>query len=252
VFGLDNVESEVKVWNRFAYRELHNREGFAKCLRYTLFRPRDILVLLNEAYINALREGRDAIIERDIDKSATSISQHRLEDLCKEYDKVLPGLRLFVSSFRGQPAHQSVSSVVAHLQYVADNSDYSKVADRDLVLFENGGEMFSALYSVGFIGLKDGVSGNYSFCHDGSRSALVSIDAKRATLVHPCYWKALDASVTSEAEDSLIEVNDEYAVTATDEPSKLRLQRLGQLPEELSGISLGHPGSRLFAGLRQL
>ncbi len=142
---LESIESEVKIWNRFAYRELHDREGFAKCLRYTLFRPRDILVLLNEVYINALRDRRDAIIESDIEKSATSISQHRLDDLCKEYDGVLPGLRLFISNFRGQEAKQTFQAVVDRLQYIADHNDYSDSSARDLVLFENGGEMFSAL-----------------------------------------------------------------------------------------------------------
>jgi hypothetical protein len=250
--NLENVESGVKVWNRFAQRELQHREGFATCLRYTLFRPRDILVLLNEAYINALREGRNEIIEKDIEKSATIISQYRLEDLCKEYDKVLPGLRLFVSSFRGKPATQSFQEAVDHLQYVADKSDYSDTAARDLVLFENGGEMFSALYSVGFMGLKDRASGNYTFCHDGTMFALVKIDAMRETLVHPCYWKALDISVLSGSEQMLIQVNDEYRVSTTSEFADLRLQRLGRLPEELFHIALGHAGSRLFEtwGLR--
>lgn len=243
---LESIESEVKVWNRFAHRELHDRVGFATCLRYTLFRPRDILVLLNEAHVNALREGRNEIIEKDIEKSATSISQHRLEDLCKEYDKVLPGLRLFVSSFRGKPATQILHAVVDQLQYIADHNDYSEIASRDLVLFENGGEMFSALYSVGFLGLKDKVSGNYNFCHDGSMSALVSIGEDRETLVHPCYWKALDTALSSESDDMLIQINDEYTVTPTDMPAELRLQRLGRLPEELTGIPHGHPGSQAF------
>ena len=243
---LNNIESEVKVWNRFAHRELHDREGFAACLRYTLFRPRDILVLLNEAHMNALREGRDAIIENDIKKSATIISQHRLEDLCKEYDKVLPGLRLFVSSFRGKPATQKLHAVFEQLQYIADHSDYSDKASSDIVLFENGGEMFSALYSVGFTGIKDPVSGNYNFCHDGSMSALVSVEEDRDTLVHPCYWKALDTALSSESEDMLIQINDEYSVTHTEKPAELRLQRLGRLPEELSNIPSGHPGSNAF------
>ncbi len=90
--------------------------------------------------------------------------------------------------------------------------------------------MFSALYSVGFLGLKDKVSGNYNFCHDGSMSALVSIGEDRETLVHPCYWKALDTALSSESDDMLIQINDEYTVTPTDVLAELRLQRLGRLP----------------------
>lgn len=246
VLELEEVESEVKVWNRFAHRELHDREGFAKCLRYTLYRPRDILVLLNEAYANARRDNRDAIIEKDVEKSATIISQHRLEDLCKEYDKVLPGLRIFVSAFHGKPAQQTFTQVVAQLDEIAAENDYSEVASRDLVLFENGGAMFSALYSVGFVGLRDKVIGTYTFCHDGTMSALISIEANRETLVHPCYWKALDVSVANEQDEVLIQINDEYEVPRSDEPIDLRLQRLGRLPEELSGIQTGQAGSSAF------
>jgi hypothetical protein len=244
---LGAVESEVKVWNRFAHRELHDREGFAQCLKYTLYRPRDILVLLNEAYVNARRDGRDGIVARDVEKTATNISQHRLEDLCKEYDRVLPGVRLFVSAFRGQPASQPAADVIDHLKMVAETSDYSDFASRDLVLFENGGEMFSALYSVGFVGVKDDTSGNYMFCHDGTMAALVTLAGSRDTLVHPCYWKALDIAVTDEQSDSVVlQVNDEYEVPLTDEPVALRIQRLGKLPEALGSIPEGHGGSREF------
>lgn len=103
VLELPDVENDVKVWGRFAQRELTGKEGFLRCLHYTLFRPRDILVLLNEANSHARGDNRNAIVSDDIEKSALHISQARLEDLCKEYDKVLPGLRLFISSFPPVP-----------------------------------------------------------------------------------------------------------------------------------------------------
>jgi len=166
--------------------------------------------------------------------------------VCKEYVKVLPGLRLFVTVFQGKPANQLFQTVVDDLQYVADHNDFSNMAARDLSLFETGGEMFSALYSVGFIGLKDMASGNYTFCHDGTESALVSIDGKRETLVHPCYWKALEILITSEMGESQIQVNDEYAPISTSGTAELRLQKLGRLPEQLSDILFGHAGSSQF------
>src|SRR5687768_4156947 len=107
--------------------------------------------------------------------------------------------------------------------------------------------MFSALYSVGFVGLKDDTSGNYMFCHDGTMAALVTIAGSRNTLVHPCYWKALDIAVTDDqAEDVVLQVNDEYEVPLTHEPVALRIQRLGKLPEELGSIPEGHAGSKDF------
>jgi hypothetical protein len=245
----ESIESEVKVWNRFAQRGLEGRAGFADCLKHTLYRPRDILVLLNNAYANAQRDKRDHIVETDVEKTAKEISQNRLEDLCKEYDKVLPGLRSFVSAFRGQPAKRSLTEVADSLQAMSEGSDYSAVASRDFQLFQTGGDMFGALYSVGFVGLKDETNPGYTFCHDGTMVALVSVPGSRETMVHPCYWKALDIHIEQEvAQEVTIEVNDEYETAPTGPTVALRLQRLGRLPEELGGIPEGRPGSAQFEG----
>jgi hypothetical protein len=79
-------------------------------------------------------------------------------------------------------------------------------------------------------------------------STLVAVPAHRETLVHPCYWKALDGSIAEEDEGTAIRVNDEYAVPPTGPAIDLRLQRLGRMPEELGGIPLGHAGSGKFEG----
>lgn len=246
--GMEASENDVRVWNRFAHKELQGRDGFAKCLRHTLYRPRDILVLLNQAYLNARRAGRDGIVATDVDKTALDISQHRLDDLFKEYDGVLPGLKSFVTAFKRQPVRRAFAAVTDDLQALVAESNYSQPSDRELTLFDTGGDMFAALYSVGFIGLKDEASNNYTFCHDGTMSTLVSIPASRETLVHPCYWKALDGSTVEEDEATSIQVNDEYAVPPTGPALDIRLQRLGRMPEELSGIPSGHAGSGKFEG----
>ena len=243
---LHEVEQDVKVWNRFASRNIQNRGGFIKCLRYTLYRPRDILVLINSAYVIASRDLRTAIIDEDVIDAATAISQHRLEDLCKEYDKVLPGLRLFVSAFKGHKASRPLLQVINSLEERAEQDDYSKSASQDLMIFKGGSEMFSVLYSVGFIGLKDPLSGNYTFCHDGTMRALASVESSRDTIVHPCYWKALDIAIEDEQQDVVIQINDEYEAKPNQEVIALRLQRLGRLPEELVGIQKGLKGCRDF------
>jgi hypothetical protein len=245
---MEASENDVKVWNRFAQKELQGRDGFAKSLRLTLYRPRDILVLLNQASLNARRDGRDQIIAADVDKTALDISQHRLEDLFKEYDGVLPGLKTFVSAFKGQPVRRSFGAVTEDLQTLVSDSTYSDPSDRELTLFDTGGDMFAALYSVGFIGLQDSASQNFTFCHDGTMSTLVAVPATRETLVHPCYWKALDGSIAEDDETKAIQVNDEYAVPPTGPAVDVRLQRLGRMPEELSGIPVGHAGSGKFEG----
>lgn len=43
----DEAEASQKIWNRCTAGAL--KDGFAKCLHLTLYRPRDLLSLLNEA-----------------------------------------------------------------------------------------------------------------------------------------------------------------------------------------------------------
>ena len=58
VLEIEKIESNIRVWNRFAHANLKNREGFNSCLKYTLYRPRDLIVLLNIAFAQAARSGR--------------------------------------------------------------------------------------------------------------------------------------------------------------------------------------------------
>lgn len=59
IFCLD-IENDQKVWNRCTAdegvgRELTGKDGFRKCLQFTLYRPRDLLSLLNQAFYQAGR-----------------------------------------------------------------------------------------------------------------------------------------------------------------------------------------------------
>lgn len=48
-FQLD-FEKDQRVWDRCTAGELQGRDGFKKCLQFTLYRPRDLLSLLNESF----------------------------------------------------------------------------------------------------------------------------------------------------------------------------------------------------------
>lgn len=244
--GLAEVESDIRVWNRFAQRELKERDGFLLCLHHTLYRPRDILVLLNEAYQNAARDGRDSIIPSDIETSSTRISQHRLEDLLKEYATVLPGLSLFVAEFRGRRAHDSYGAIVKLLDEAAARADFSDPASRDFGVFHSGPEIFSALYSVGFLGLRDLAGPAFTFCHDGSASPLSSVEADRPVTVHPCYWKALELQGDVPPEEVVIQINDEYEAKASQNTRDLRIALLGEVQGALPRIPIGREGSQQF------
>ena len=93
------AESNQKVWNAVVGADLLNRDGFRRCLRLTLYRPRDLIVLLNEAFLHALKDKREQIVFGDIEVTAKAISTNRLQDLHKEYGEIFPGLERFTAAF---------------------------------------------------------------------------------------------------------------------------------------------------------
>jgi hypothetical protein len=245
VLNLQQIESSIKIWNRFAAAGLENRAGFEKCLQQTLYRPRDILVLLNHAYIGGVRKGHDRIIETDIDSAAKSISHDRVEDLLKEYDTVLPGLKSFVQVFEARPAFQQTEQTIQMLDMLIESSSYDKPENSDFALFGSGGQILQALYGVGFIGLENKTRDGYIFCHDGSRSNL-DLSSDLHIIVHPCYWKALDLQTTLPANDFVIQVNDEYDLRSCADIKDLRVRQLGQIIAELPRLPHGKEGSGQF------
>jgi len=245
-FGIEGIESDIKVWNRFAHRALQERDGFLACLHYTLYRPRDVIVLLNDAYASASRDGRDGIVESDIELSARRISQHRLDDLLKEYETVFPGLTLFVNQFRARPTQETVGTVVSMLNDATERADFSNPTARDFGIFESGSEIFSALYSVGFVGVQENGGVSYAFCHDGTASTLASVEPTRSVMVHPCYWKALDLRGDTPPEGVMIKINDEYEARPSEELMNIRSSLLGEIYGALPRLPLGSDGSKQF------
>jgi hypothetical protein len=239
-------ENDVRAWNRFAQVDLKEREGFERCLRHTLYRPRDILVLLNDAYVNAQKLGRSAIVGEDVERGALRISETRLDDLLKEYEQVLPGLKEFVTAFRGRPAQSNLGAVVTSLDQLIMDRESLGTTTGDFALFNSGAEIVNVLFSVGFLGVQDATTGRYTFCHDGSASTISPAETARKVTVHPCYWKALDLSGDAPPEEVMVQINDDYEVKSHREASDLRLKRLGQILGEVSRIPHGREGSDDF------
>ena len=236
------------MWNRVVDSSLAGRTGFEKCLRHTLYRPRDVLVLFNSANDVAARRGDHSIGQEALDGAATRISEDRLSDLLKEYDSVLPGLRSFVKAFDRRPAISLLEDVVSHLDFVIDEGAYDEETSSDFALFGTGKQVMSALHGVGFLGFDNPlVEGEYAFCHDGSRSDTERYEGSRKVVIHPCYWRALEVDANETNSDVLIRINDDYEVPGDPiEIGDQRVRRIGQALSELPGIPNGHSGSAAF------
>ena len=236
---LHNIENDTKVWNRFAFADLKNIEGFKACLHYTLYRPRDIIVLLNTTFNYIARGGGERIGKEDIEHSSKQISSDRLNDLLKEYDIVFPGLTLLVNIFKGKPAFQNYSDVVGALELEIAENDFLQEEASDFALLGTGKEAFFALYSVGFIGLENTETQALLFCHDGSSAVIDASKGDQRTCVHPCYWKALSIQSEMIEENILIQLYDDNQTTGSNEINDLRAKRIGQIVSDLPGMEEG-------------
>ena len=243
VFSMPEVESNNRVWNRFAHRELRDREGFRACLKHTLYRPRDVLVLLNGAAVHAARGGRSEIIQEDIEATSKQISLDRLADLLKEYESVFPGLGIIVNNFAGSRAFQTLDSVRSRLGSLLDQESYSTPQASDLAVLGTSSQLIDALYSTGFFGLEDPATRVVLFCHDGALSSISDMEGSRRVAIHPCYWKALDVADTAVKTEVLLDIHDDYESRSASQLGDIRTKRLGQLVSDLPATPAGKDGA---------
>lgn len=240
VFSISQ-ESSAKVWNYCANRGLEGRDGFRKCLRLTLYRPRDVLILLNGAFYAASKSGRKQIVDEDIDGTAKTISVNRFEDLKKEYEAIIPGIGLFLNKFKNGDPERSVSSISPLIDEVFSIKGLSSEILQQLNLMGDSVSIIRALYSVGFLGVHDSDSGNYVFCHDG-RDPDIEFVSETRLIIHPCYWMALNLSKNMLDPDEAEEIYDEYDIEVSSENPAQRAKLIGQIEHDLSLIEEGQEG----------
>lgn len=245
-FDVDK-ESDVKAWNAITSKELHGREGFKKCLQLTLYRPRDVIALLNAAFYQAQRQQRQILIEADFTDSAKQISLTRYGDLAKEYDSVFPGVSLLASSFSNGPAKLSWSQATILIAQVMQSDDLTHEAAQHFKILERPEEALKGLYGIGFVGLYDKQLGSFVFSHDGKRPDKV-FSSSDVLMVHPCYWSALNLAHDQLGQADAEEIYDEYEITIASHSSEQRSKLLGQIISELNSIPMGSEGATQFEG----
>jgi hypothetical protein len=244
-FGLE-LEKDQRIWDRCTAGDLQGREGFKKCLQFTLYRPRDLLSLLNEAFYCASREGRGTAILGDLDFAAKSISVARLEDLWKEYHKVFPSIQWVTKVFAdGEPEMESRSAsrlLEIALEALGENQPSPVLSD--VRLLQSSG-ILQGLYSVGFLGVHEPTTSAFTFCHDG-RTPDKGFEASERLLIHPCYWLGLNLSRNALLPGEAEEITDEYDIKVQSSTPVLRNARIGQMIAQLEKIPLGHDGEKDF------
>jgi hypothetical protein len=238
-------EEDLKVWNKCTARNLQGKDGFRRCLQLTLYRPRDLISLLNNAFYRALSQGRTAIVDEDIEQTAKEISQTRLDDLFKEYKYVFPGLEPLVNCFSNASPERNYTEACALIQAVLSADKHAPLQQQDLAIFKSPEQAIRGLYSVGFLGLQRPSGASFIFCHDGN-SPNLEFTKDTKLLIHPCYWMALNLTRSILQPEEAAEINDEYDIEVTSETPEIRRQNISNLVESLKEIPDGDSGAHKF------
>ncbi|SIQ99793.1 hypothetical protein SAMN05421647_11372 [Marinobacterium stanieri] len=238
-------ENSVRIWNHYAAKELKGREGFRLALKLTLYRPRDILVLLNEAFLKANSNDRNQIILEDIEYTAKTISTNRLNDLHKEYEYIFPSIEEFTKSFYGCASEISVRDAKPLIDNVLSQDRFERRKQQDIFIFSDSRQVLQRLYSVGFIGIHNEQSASFVFCHDGKDPDREFSEETRI-LVHPCYWLSLAIGKSGIKLEEAEEIHDEYEIEITSESKAIRNRRIESLVQELHEIKEGREGAYDF------
>lgn len=244
----DDTQNNKRLWARYTAHDLQGDEGFRQCLRFTLYRPRDILILLNSAFENASKRDLSAAFATisipDLEKSAKTISSNRLDDLRKEYRQIFSSVESATEAFSNRTPEISVADGCELLLDVIGRPT-SPAMSTELAIFSQPEDLLRALYGVGFLGIFDASSGSYVFSHDGRRPE-TEFNPEQKLLIHPCYWMALNLSRSSLNPEEAADINDEYEIVVASVTPELRNARLGRLISEYPKIPLGIDGASDF------
>jgi hypothetical protein len=237
-------DNDLRTWNDFVLGDLRGEKGFRHVLNLTLYRPRDLIALLNKAFSNAVRENRTKIHFSDIEASAGSFSFTRLEDLIKEYRDIYPSLFLFTDAFKGKNASfKKLELEKILIEILATDISDPEIAT-DLSIIKDCSTAIHNLYSIGFLGIRD-PGRPYQFCHDGSSQDFKTSNSTEF-LVHPSYWRALSISSETISEEVVQEIHDEFDIERGAVSIDYRNVRISNLLKQYTKIPSGKDGANEF------
>jgi GTPase SAR1 family protein len=236
-FSIDK-ENDIRIWDSCTTGEVSKRVGFKKCLRLTLYRPRDLLALLNQAFFIASKRDSVRISEDDIQSTAKEISRVRLDDLIKEYSVIIPSSAELISIFNGFSATFSFTFIEGMLHEFINSTTTSRKSQSDMVFFDSPEELVKSLYGIGFLGIKDKESDAYSFSHDGKDSGL-NISATTILHIHPCYHSSLNVKNVAYTDSEAEEIYDDYKIEVASLSQEQRNKKVGQLVSKINDIDTG-------------
>lgn len=243
-FGIQE-DSSLQIWNQCASGELKNQSGFARCLQFTLYRPRDLLAILNDAFYAAGKGKQTQLNLEHLESTAKIISQNRLNDLRKEYGAIIPGLEKYIGVLQGKNPEQDVVAMMELIEGLLSEGSEDSLIQQDFLILEDAKSVIRELYSVGFLGVRDRSTRKFIFCHDGRAPDREFTEGDKI-LVHPCYWMALNCTRNQLAAAEAEEIYDEYDIEVSSETPTIRNNKINELIQHLGQITHGSDGDTAF------
>lgn len=185
---------------------IDSKETFEYFLERTFYRPRDIIVFVNECL--ELSEGRTAITAAIIKKAEERYSTERLQSLAYEWNTIYPNLIHTARLFHGLCEHIDVSEITEQFveeRYTEIASDITNINADPITrsldsLFTAKGNFGSVrnyvlreFYVTGLIGIKTGPTATTSWSRLTTHARLGAGEVKGSSIVciHPMFHRAL-------------------------------------------------------------
>lgn len=192
---------------------VENKPTFEYLLDRTFYRPRDIIVFVNECL--ELCSGRPDISAAIIKEAENNYSAERLQSLANEWNNILPDLMHTSRLLFGLKNHFETSLITEDfLRNKFEEIAFSLTSEsRDLVtrslysLYESGVSNFDSVrnfilrefYSIGLIGVKTGPTDsiNWARLNHMPRLSAGQIRPSSNIYIHPMFYRALGIKLNS-------------------------------------------------------
>ncbi|MDD5299796.1 MAG: hypothetical protein PHD65_04790 [Gallionella sp.] len=176
-------------------------------LERTFFRPRDIIVFINECL--ELCAGRPQISAAIIKEAEGNYSSERLQSLANEWKTILPDLMHTSRLLFGLKEHFDVSAITQEflrerfeeIAYSLNSDSADPITKSLYSLYEAKNANFDSvrnfilreLYAIGLIGIKTGPTDPVSWTRENTLSRLSAgqIRASSSIHIHPMFYRAL-------------------------------------------------------------
>lgn len=187
------------------------KDTFDYMLERTFFRPRDIIVFVNDCL--DLCAGKPKISATIIKEAESSYSIERLQSLAHEWALILPDLIHTSRLLFGMKQHFEVSTLTLELlqsrfEEIAislSSGSADPVTKQLFALYSAEGANFESIrsyvlrefYAVGLIGIKTGPTDPVSWSREGSnwRMAPGQVRASSSVCIHPMFYRALGTRI---------------------------------------------------------